>query len=303
MIWFTFPFQKWWGCYINSGWGQAGVPGEDRTPKVTRGKKPRTQWEDEGSGENREPPQRNTTDATLHKCSCHIRLLSKGKPLKKPEIRGTGQCFSKWVPLTTCMSISQALVKNTDSKPKKKKKKIHTDSWAPPQISGSRISGNRTLKFAFLTTTCILKFKNHHHGVLNQRRPQSPASCSCLQAGFPTILQVTSSQSHQMALSGTVPNNLISVGRWATWHPTGYSHGYFFLENVKEARKMPSSKLISLRCMLGVDPARPLQTNNRIKATILETNMRKYNKQYQNLNMSSNISNAASAFRKQEQYN
>lgn len=159
------------------------MPREDMTPIERERKSKGRSGKVRGSGEKREPPQRcHRREAMLCTCFCSIRLLPRGKPPKKPEIGGMGQCFSKWVPLTTCLSISQALVENTDYKQNKKFKKIHTDSWVP-QISRSRIS--RTLKFAFLTTTCILKFKNHHHGVLHQRRPQFLASCFSLLAGFP----------------------------------------------------------------------------------------------------------------------
>lgn len=52
--------------------------------------------------------------------------------------------------------------------------------------------------------------------------------------------------------------------------------------------------------MQEVDLARTNQTNHKIKNTILESNMGKYNKQFQSMRIFSNVSNVASTYRRIE---
>lgn len=52
--------------------------------------------------------------------------------------------------------------------------------------------------------------------------------------------------------------------------------------------------------MQEVDLARTNQTNHKIKNTILESNMGKYNKQSQSMRIFSNVSNVASTYRRIE---
>lgn len=144
-----FPFQKWWGYDIDCVWAQAGMLREDRRRKVTREKGEHTVMRMGVERKNRElpPNKRNSTDVWGGACFTSAPAVSSYSPqMKTPQdpkrwhlLWCPRAVLLKQSPLPTCLSVSQALVKNTCS-------------WAPPQVSWSRVPGNGTLISAFLTT-------------------------------------------------------------------------------------------------------------------------------------------------------